>query len=71
ALAEALGDAQELDVIVDRLTSGPESAARLRDSLESALEAGRGAALVLTAAGAGAGETIDDRPWRRRSYSRR
>ncbi|HMO87021.1 MAG TPA: excinuclease ABC subunit UvrA, partial [Lacipirellulaceae bacterium] len=32
---------------------------------------GGGAALVLTAAGDGAGETIDDRPWRRRTYSRR
>ena len=46
ALAERLGNAAELAVIVDRVSVQPEAASRVRDSLESALEAGRGAAIA-------------------------
>ncbi|HEX6963503.1 MAG TPA: excinuclease ABC subunit UvrA [Lacipirellula sp.] len=46
ALAERLGDAHALDVIVDRVTVQSEAAGRMRDSLENALEAGRGAAVA-------------------------
>jgi excinuclease ABC subunit A len=44
ALEAQLGDATEIDVIVDRVTIQQEALQRVRDSLESSLEAGRGAA---------------------------
>jgi excinuclease ABC subunit A len=68
-LAERLSDASELDVVTDRVTVQSDAAARMRDSLESALEAGRGAA-VAWVEGSG-GTLIDDRAWLRRTYSRR
>ncbi len=46
ALADRLQNANELDVVVDRLTINADSSVRLLDSLESAMEAGRGAAAV-------------------------
>jgi excinuclease ABC subunit A len=45
-LGERLGEAKELDVVVDRLTVQAEGLLRLKDSLETAFEAGRGAAVV-------------------------
>jgi excinuclease ABC subunit A len=76
ALAEQLGDIDELDVVVDRITVQPDAGERLRDSLEAALEAGRGLALAyveMTSAPAAAegSASIDDRSWSRRVYSRR
>ncbi len=70
ALAERLGDAKELEVIVDRISVQPDSASRLRDSLETALEAGRGAAIAYVETPS-AGVSLDGRPWQRRVYSRR
>ena len=46
ALAERLGALKELEVVVDRVTAQPDGSTRLRDSLESSLEAGRGAAVA-------------------------
>jgi excinuclease ABC subunit A len=84
ALAETLHGAGELDVIVDRLSVQPDGSTRMRDSLESAMEAGRGAALAwvdITGIGqspppspqqTGSPQIIvDDRQWLRRAYSRR
>jgi len=45
-LASRLTELKEIEVVVDRVTAQPEGATRLRDSLESALEAGRGAAVA-------------------------
>jgi excinuclease ABC subunit A len=44
AVVEPLDGASQIDVIVDRLTVQSDAASRLRDSLESAFEAGRGSA---------------------------
>jgi excinuclease ABC subunit A len=76
ALPDRLAGAAELDVIVDRATNQPEAGARLRDSLETALEAGRGVAVAYIEAGdlAASGDAalaIDGRAWRRRVFSRR
>jgi excinuclease ABC subunit A len=81
ALGDRLGVTQVLDVIVDRVTAQPDSASRLRDSLETAFEAGRGAVVAYIAASGeanpkaqGNGDAvteIDGRPWQRRTYSRR
>jgi excinuclease ABC subunit A len=77
AIAEQLDGVAEADVIVDRVTVQPDAVTRLRDSLESALEAGRGVAVAFIDASATAPEaekrvvTIDERPWLRRVYSRR
>jgi excinuclease ABC subunit A len=81
ALGERLSATSELDIIVDRVTSQPDSAPRLRDSLESAFEAGRGAVVAYIAASGEAGvkaqgnsngvTEIDRRAWQRRTYSRR
>ena len=64
---------EEIDVVLDRLSVSPESAARLRDSLESALEAGRGSCVVWsegnTTADANGLMEIDGRPWQRRRFS--
>jgi len=46
ALADRLEDARQLDVIVDRVTVQTEAAPRLQESLETSLEAGRGAAIT-------------------------
>ena len=46
ALAGRLGALKELEVVVDRVTAQPDGSTRLRDSLESSLEAGRGAAVA-------------------------
>ncbi len=45
-LAIRLNELNELEVVVDRVTVQAEGGTRLRDSLESALEAGRGAAVA-------------------------
>jgi excinuclease ABC subunit A len=79
ALAERMPEASQIEVVVDRLTMQADAAGRLRDSLESALEAGRGAALAwIEAASEGTGPAdvtdltdIDGRRWRRRGFSRR
>ena len=44
--SQTLQDVDQMDVVLDRLTTTPESTTRLRDSLESALEAGRGSCVV-------------------------
>jgi excinuclease ABC subunit A len=68
-LAERLSSARELDVVTDRVSVQTDAASRMRDSLESALEAGRGAAVAWLE---GSGDTpVDDREWLRRTYSRR
>ncbi len=71
-----LNGADQIDVILDRLTSSDESLPRLRDSLESALAAGRGECIVWSALesadaanGANGTVSIDDRPWHMRRYS--
>ena len=68
-----LGGAEQIDVVLDRLTASEESMPRLRDSLESALEAGRGACVVWTAAEAedASNSTIelDGKPWQQHRYS--
>jgi excinuclease ABC subunit A len=46
SLVGRLGEGRDVDVVVDRLTVQPDAALRLRDSLETAFEAGRGAAVV-------------------------
>jgi excinuclease ABC subunit A len=76
-MAERLENTLELDVVVDRLTIQAEAAGRLRDSLESALEAGRGAAVAWIESPEGESTsaenaaTIDGRQWKRRGFSRR
>jgi len=69
---------EEIDVVLDRLSVSPESLARLRDSLEAALEAGRGACVVWSEIGMatdanGHGDNdhveIDNRSWRQRRFS--
>ena len=74
-------DVDELDVVLDRLVISPEILPRLRDSLETALEAGRGACIVWVAENGQSLETelhtlpgtklleIDNRRWRRRRFS--
>lgn len=73
-----LAELDEIEVVLDRLTVSEESIPRLRDSLESALEAGRGVCVVWSAASFENAENgqpengrveIDDRPWHRRRYS--
>ncbi|QDS98080.1 excinuclease ABC subunit UvrA [Adhaeretor mobilis] len=46
SLANQLGDATSLEIVVDRITAGSQTHDRLHDSLESAMEAGRGIAVV-------------------------
>lgn len=79
----AVGELQgidEIDIVLDRLTASADSIPRLRDSLESALEAGRGACVVWTDGSSsesanGSAERsnglleIDGRPWLQRRYS--
>ena len=45
-LAARLDDAPQLDVLVDRVSVRDDAAPRMRDSLETSLQAGRGAALA-------------------------
>ena len=77
--ADVLVGQDQIDVVLDRLTVSPNSMARLRDSLESALEAGRGTCIVW-AEGATEDEgnrgaegnghlQVDGRDWRRRQFS--
>ena len=58
---DRLNGATELDIVVDRLVAGDAAESRLRDSLESSVDAGHGAAIVWTE---------DDNQWRRLSFSR-
>jgi excinuclease ABC subunit A len=75
ALAERLAEARELDVIVDRITVQPDAIARIRESLENAMEAGRGAAVAFMEAepSSPAPAEASERQaiWRRRVFSRR
>ncbi|MFO0790756.1 MAG: excinuclease ABC subunit UvrA [Pirellulales bacterium] len=59
ALAKRLTAGDRLVIILDRLTAGDQSAERLRDSLETAFEAGGGAGVVLAEAAGGAPATND------------
>ncbi len=71
----------ELDVVLDRLVISPEILARLRDSLETALEAGRGSCIVWVVGHDNETEKptaqlpeaerleIDGRHWQRRRFS--
>jgi excinuclease ABC subunit A len=75
-LIERLDDLRELDVVVDRLTVQPDAASRLRDSLETAFEAGRGTAIAWIEppreAGAELGGAVaPTADWQRRTFSRR
>ena len=61
------GDASQdggWDVVVDRLAAGSSSPQRVRDSLETSMNKGRGKCCVLVAQGNG-----DARPWRRVGFS--
>jgi len=78
AAVDALKGLEQIDVVLDRLSVSPESLARLRDSLESALEAGRGACVVWAegdgtrdgmAADANGVLEIDHRTWRQQRFS--
>jgi excinuclease ABC subunit A len=66
---EQFSDVDQMEVILDRLSVSPESTTRLHDSLESALEAGRGTCVVW-AEGEPATARIDDRSWHVRRFSR-
>ncbi len=82
AAVDTLEGLEQIDVVLDRLSVSPDSLARLRDSLESALEAGRGAC-VIWSEGDGAGNggrdglaadangvlEIDHRTWRQQRFS--
>lgn len=72
-----LVDRESVKVVFDRLVAGPESMARLRDSLEAAQEAGRGTSLVWVDARdpaiselvTGKPVEIEGRSWIRRRFS--
>jgi len=84
AAVEQFAGVEQVEVILDRLSVSPESPARLRDSLESALEAGRGTCVVWAEGISHETETpspnpslqgrgiieIDGRPWQVRRFSR-
>jgi excinuclease ABC subunit A len=70
-LADRLGDTSQLDVIIDRVTAQMDSAPRLRESLETAFDAGRGAAVAYIEAPEASETLIDDRRWLRRVFSHR
>ncbi|MBL9165954.1 MAG: hypothetical protein JNL18_24750, partial [Planctomycetaceae bacterium] len=62
-LAPRLAELKEIEVVVDRVTAQPDGSTRLRDSLESSLEAGRGAAVAwveASAEGVGSLLRLDD-----------
>jgi len=73
--ASALADAATLEVVLDRLTVSDQGIGRLRDSLETALEAGRGTSLVWSESAWTDGDPpghavpLDGRPWYRRPFS--
>jgi excinuclease ABC subunit A len=68
ALAARLTGGEQFSVVLDRLTAGEPLAARLRESLETAFEAGQGTAVVYVADTAGS--SIDGRNWQRLRFSR-
>ncbi len=63
----------ELLIVVDRLTAGGATAARLAESIEIAAQRGDGRCLILVAAERETTETetIDRKPWQRRTFSSR
>lgn len=65
-------NSEELLVIVDRLTAGKTSSARLVDSVETAFDRGGGRCLLLSLEDGDAASqiSIDNRQWRVRHYSR-
>lgn len=69
----SIAEQAEIDVVLDRLSITGDSLPRLRDSLESALEAGRGSCVIWSeseiAANANGLTEIDERPWHRQRYS--
>ena len=70
---DKLAGLEQIDVVLDRLSVSPDSLERLRDSLESAMEAGRGACVVWseesTASDANAHVKIDNRTWQQQRFS--
>jgi excinuclease ABC subunit A len=68
ALAARLTGGEKFTVVLDRLTTGESLAARLRESLETAFEAGQGAAVAYVEDDSGV--TIDGRTWQRLRFSR-
>jgi excinuclease ABC subunit A len=68
ALAARLTGGEKFTVVLDRLTTGESLAARLRESLETAFEAGQGAAVAYVEDEAGS--TIDGRNWQRLRFGR-
>ncbi|BBO32157.1 excinuclease ABC subunit A [Lacipirellula parvula] len=69
-LAARLSELKELEVVIDRVTVQAGDGTRLRDSLENALEAGRGAAIAWIETGDPVQLlSIDDRTWTKRRYS--
>jgi excinuclease ABC subunit A len=71
ALATCLAAGQQLSVVLDRLTTGESSTGRLRESLETAFEAGHGTAVALVEDATGSADaTIDGRNWQRSRFSR-
>ncbi len=75
AAVNVLEGIDQIDVVLDRLSVSQESLARLRDSLESALEAGRGACVVWSEGGTTSDANsnglleIDNRTWRQQRSS--
>jgi excinuclease ABC subunit A len=76
-LAGTLSVGQPITVVLDRLTAAATSSARLRESLETAFDAGQGTAVVYVEdatgsmnASDGQWQTIDGRRWRRLRFSR-
>lgn len=84
AAVEQFAGVNQVDVVLDRLSVSLEATTRLRDSLESALEAGRGTCVVWAEGACQSTEnpspspslqgrgtvSIDDRPWQVRRFSR-
>lgn len=70
---EQLRDFDEIDVVLDRLSYSNKALPRLRDSLEAAIEAGRGVCVVWAEheleSGMNGRIEIDGRPWYRRRFS--
>ena len=71
---EVLTGIDEVDVVIDRLASSRSATERLRDSLEAALEAGRGTCIAWSEEFAGEDASslaieLDGRLWKRQRYS--
>ncbi len=66
-----LSDLDAIEVVLDRLTASPESKTRLGDSLESALEAGRGVCVVWSECDSSEQRSveIDSRGWKKHQFS--